>query len=156
MRRMLKRFLVLGSVVLALVVLGLGFLDSPIAAQQPAGDDVRKTDAARFEAMRTRDLAALDRLLASDLIYTHGDGRVVDKAAFIADLKTGDFQYQAIQASDVNVRLLGDVAIVTGAAAMSVVNKGVPADIRIRYTNVHVRRNGAWQMIAWHANRLAQ
>lgn len=126
-----------------------------VRSQVNAEDAVRKAEADRFAAMRTRDLAALDRLLASDLTYTHGDGRVVDKAVFIADLKTGDFQYRAIEASDVKVRILGDVAIVTGSAAMSVVNKGAPADIRIRYTNVHVRRSDAWQMIAWHANRLA-
>lgn len=128
---------------------------SPRSSPNAEGE-VLKAESDRFSAMLKRDLTALDRLLAADLTYTHGDGRVVDKAAFIADLKTGDFQYKAIEPSDVNVRILGDVAIVTGSAGMSVVNKGTPADIRIRYTNVHIRRNGSWQMIAWHANRLAQ
>jgi len=50
--------------------------------------------------------------------------------------------------------VFGDVAVVTGGAGMHVVNQGVPADIKIRYTDVHVKRNGAWEMVAWEATRL--
>ena len=75
-------------------------------------------------------------------IYTHGDGRVIGKAAFIADFKTGAFKYTTIEPNDMTVRVFGDVAVVTGGAGMHVVNNGVPADIKIRYTDVHVRRNG--------------
>ena len=145
-----------GNVDRRLFLAGLAAQGVSVRSAGNAEADVRKAEADRFAAMRARDAAALDRLLASDLTYTHGDGRVVDKAAFIADLKTGDFQYKTIEPNDIKVRVLDDVAIVTGGAAMSVVNKGAPAEIRIRYTTVHIRRNGVWQMIAWHANRLAQ
>lgn len=126
--------------------------DTARAAEQ----EVRKAESDRFAAMLKGDVAALDKLLATDLIYTHGDGRVVDKAAFIADLKTGDFKYVTIDPQDVKVRVYGDMAIVNAVAGMQVVNKGAPAKIRIVYTNVHIRRGGSWQMVAWHATRLAQ
>jgi ketosteroid isomerase-like protein len=100
------------------------------------------------------DVAALDKLLGDDLTYTHGDARVIDKSAFIADFKTGAFKYVMIQPNEMKVRVFGDVAVVTGGAAMQVVNNGVPATIKIRYTDVHVRRSGAWQMVAWEATRL--
>src|SRR5262245_37875797 len=137
--------------VLFSVVLGLG----PVGAQN-AEQDVRKAERDRFNAMLKNDIAALDKLLAPELIYTHGDGRVVDKAAFIADLKTGDFKYVSIDAAEPKVRLFGDTAIVVGTAGMSVVNKGAPAKIRIVYSTTQVRRNGSWQMVSWHATRLAQ
>ena len=54
------------------------------------------------------------------------------------------------------VRIFGDTAIVVGTAGMQVVNKGAPAKIRIAYTTAQLRRNGSWQMVAWHATRLAQ
>ena len=60
-----------------------------------------------------------------------------------------------IEPNDMAIRVFGDVAVVTGGAGMHVVNQGVPADIKIRYTDVHVRRNGAWEMVAWEATRLA-
>ncbi len=127
----------------------------PVTAQS-AEQEVRKAESDRFAAMLKGDLAALERLLAPELIYTHGDGRVVDKAAFIADLKTGDFKYVTIDAVEPKVRVFGDTAIVSGVAGMSVVNKGAPAKIRIVYSTTQLRRNGSWQMISWHATRLAQ
>jgi Domain of unknown function (DUF4440) len=126
------------------------------ATAQNAEQEVRKAESDRFAAMLKGDLAALERLLAPELIYTHGDGRVVDKAAFIADLKTGDFKYVSIDAVNPKVRVFGDTAIVNGVAGMSVVNRGAPAKIRIVYSTTQLKRNGAWQMISWHATRLAQ
>jgi ketosteroid isomerase-like protein len=125
---------------------------SPAASKDQ--DAVRKAETDRFAAMLKADVAALDKLLAEDLTYTHGDGRVIGKAAFLSDFRTGAFKYTTIEPTDVSVRVFGDVAVVTGGAAMHVVNNGAPADIRIRYTDVHVRRNGAWQMVAWEATRL--
>jgi ketosteroid isomerase-like protein len=115
---------------------------------------VRKAENDRFAAMLKADVPALEKLLGTDLTYTHGDGRVIGKTAFIADFKTGAFKYTTIEPNDVTVRIFGDAAVVTGGAGMHVVNQGVPADIKIRYTDVHVKRNGAWQMVAWEATRL--
>jgi len=133
------------------------------AAQQPSApgtlskdqEAVRKAETDRFAAMLKADVAALDKLLGADLTYTHGDGRVIGKGAFLSDFKTGAFKYTTIEPNEITVRVFGDVAVVTGGAAMHVVNNGTPADIKIRYTDVHVRRSGAWQMVAWEATRLA-
>jgi ketosteroid isomerase-like protein len=143
---------------LVLAVLVLLIAGSASYAQQTAAAEaeVRKAESDRFNAFLKSDAAALDKLLSPDLIYTHGDGRVVDKATFIAELKTGDFKYVSIEADDPRIRIFGDTAIVTSRAGMQVINKGAPAKIRIVYTNVHLRRNGSWQMVAWHATRLAQ
>jgi hypothetical protein len=135
----------------------LVFFAVPQAAMpQTAEEQVRNAESERFAAMLKADVATLERLLAPELSYTHGDGRVVDKATFIAELKTGDFKYVSIDATDTKVRVIGDTAVVTATAGMQVVNKGSPAKIRIVYTNTQLRRNGSWQMIAWHATRLAQ
>jgi len=130
-----------------------------LAGQAPANprkieDDVRQAEKDRFAAMVKADVGALDKLLASDLTYTHGDARVLDKAGFIADFKSGAFKYASIEPNEMNVRVFGDVAVVTGGAAMHVIQNGTDAQIKIRYTDVHVRRNGSWQMVAWEATRM--
>jgi ketosteroid isomerase-like protein len=131
------------------------------AGQAPAAGAVSKDEAAvrkaesdRFTAMLKADVVALDKLLGSDLTYTHGDSRVIDKPQFIADFKTGAFKYVTIEPDDMKVRLYGDMAVVTGGAGMQVVSNGAPATIKIRYTDVHIKRNGAWQMVAWEATRV--
>jgi uncharacterized protein (TIGR02246 family) len=144
--------------VAAIALAGALFAAQPASTQGAMSKDqeaVRKAETDRFAAMLKADVAALDKLLAADLTYTHGDGRVIGKAAFIADFKTGAFKYTTIEPNEITVRVFGDVAVVTGGAAMHVVNNGAPADIKIRYTDVHVKRNGAWEMVAWEATRLA-
>ena len=117
-------------------------------------DDVRRAETDLFAAMVKADVATLDKLLAPELSYTHGDARVVDKSVFLAELKAGDFKYLTIVPNDLNVRVYGNTAVVTGGAGMDIVNKGAPAKIRIRYTNTQVKKNGSWQMVAWQATRL--
>ena len=117
-------------------------------------EDVRRAETDRFAAMVKADAASLDKLLSPELSYTHGDARVVDKSVFLAELKAGDFKYLTITPTDIKVRVYGNTAVVTGGAGMDIVNKGVPAKIRIRYTNTQVKKNGSWQMVAWQATRL--
>ena len=140
-----------------LFALAVVLLTLPVhTAAQNAEADVRKSEQARWDAMIKADAAALERLLAPDLTYMHGDGRMVDKATFIKELQTGDFKYVSITPESSRVRVFGDAAIVNGTTGMQVQNKGVPATIRIVYTVTQVRRNGLWQMAAWHATRLAK
>jgi hypothetical protein len=146
---------------------GLAAMQGRLAAEQgaaaraqaaPAQKDeagLQQAEKNRFAAMVKADVAALDKMLAPELSYTHGDARVVDKTVFLAELKAGDFKYLTIEPADIKVRVYGETAVVTGGAAMDIVNKGTPAKIRIRYTNMQVKRNGSWQMVAWQATRLA-
>jgi len=141
----------------AIALAGALFAAQPASGPGAMSKDqeaVRKAENDRFAAMLKADVPALDKLLGADLTYTHGDGRVIGKAAFIADFQTGAFKYTTIEPNDMLVRVFGDVAVVTGGAGMHVVNQGVPADIKIRYTDVHVKRNGVCQMVAWEATRL--
>ena len=141
----------------ALALSGVLFAAQSAAGQGAMSKDqqaVQKAEHDRFAAMLKADVTALDKLLGADLTYTHGDGRVIGKAAFIADFKTGAFKYTTIEPNDMAIRVFGDVAVVTGGAGMHIVNNGVPADIKIRYTDVHVRRGGVWEMVAWEATRL--
>src|SRR5438477_10737412 len=110
----------------ALALAGSLFAAQPALGQGALSKDreaVRKAENDRFAAMLKADVGALDKLLAPDLIYTHGDGRVIDKAAFLSDFKTGAFKYVTIEPNDLKIRIYGDTAIVTGGAGMHVVNK---------------------------------
>jgi ketosteroid isomerase-like protein len=138
----------------AIAAMGSRLSAGQASATHKDEDDVRRAETARFAAMVKADVAALDKLLAPELSYTHGDARVVDKSVFLAELKAGDFKYLTIAPTDIKVQVYGNTAVVTGGAGMDIVNKGAPAKIRIRYTNTQVKKNGSWQMVAWQATRL--
>jgi hypothetical protein len=50
--------------------------------------------------------------------------------------------------------LMGNVAVVTGVAAIHVIDRGEDLDITVRYTGVHVLRDSRWQLTAWQATRI--
>jgi Domain of unknown function (DUF4440) len=124
------------------------------AAGSAAEQAVLKADNARFAAMLAADTAALEKLLADELSYTHSNAQVQDKAAFISDIKTGKIKYLTIDPTDQKARVFGSTAIVTGGASVHVVQNGNDLTFKIRYTNTHLNRGGAWQMVAWQATRL--
>ena len=113
----------------------LPLASGPHSASEP---DVRTLDARRFDAMVKGDTAALDGLLADDLVY----------------IKTGQLRYKVIRPEDPKLSVYGDTAVATGLAAVEVNNHGQELNMKLRYTDVWVNRGGKWQMVAWQATRL--
>jgi Domain of unknown function (DUF4440) len=110
----------------------------------------------RFAAMIKADRAALERLLADDLTYTHSSALFESKAEFIKSVTGGTIDYVSIVPSEADwkVRVNGNTAIVNGVAAVNVIDTGKDLKIKIRYTTIHTNRNGNWQLQAWQATRV--
>ena len=139
----------------ALVIALPSFLLAQAGANAKAEQQVLQAEKDRFAAMVKVDEAALNKLLADDLTYTHSNANLQTKAQFIADLKSGAIKYVSVAPVEAEwkVRIFGTVAVVNGAAAVHVVDHGNDLTFRIRYTNVHTNRPGYWQMAAWEATR---
>ena len=115
---------------------------------------VLQADTDRFAAMVRGDLAALDRLLAIELTYIHSSARLEDKHAFLYGIRSGGAKYLKIVPTERQAHVMNTVAVITGVAAVHVIDRGQDLDITIRYTNVHVLRDGRWQMVSWQATRI--
>ena len=139
----------------ALAIALPSFLLAQAGANAKAEQQVLQAEKDRFAAMVKVDEAALNKLLADDLTYTHSNANLQTKAQFIADLKSGAIKYVSVAPVEAEwkVRIFGTIAVVNGAAAVHVVDHGNDLNFRIRYTNVHTNRAGYWQMAAWEATR---
>jgi len=113
-------------------------------------DEILELENRRIEAMTKGDTQALEEILADDLIYTHTTARLDTKASFIESIKSGRTNYKSVERKDVEVRQLGDTAVVTGHAKFHVGDNTFEA----RFTDVYAKRNGAWQMVAWQSTRV--
>jgi len=109
------------------------------------------------EALKQFDLKSLQSLLAEDDLQTDFRGEVNDKASWLegwkrvaANVHSGETQWE-ISFDDEKVRVYGDVAIVTGRGTFKGQKKGVPWNHVIRFTNVWVKRQGAWQLVNYQA-----
>jgi hypothetical protein len=107
----------------------------------------------RFAAMVRKDAAFLNQVRADDLVYTHSSGNVDTKTSFIDSLTSGRLAYDAAVPEGLGVRLFGDVAVLTGTAQIRVHVQAKPLDLRIRFTDVYVKRLAGWQVVAWQATR---
>src|SRR5256885_1735486 len=139
-----------------IVALIATMVGSSIAAQ-PAKvpeQQVLQADAERFDAMVKADIGALDRLLALELTYIHSNARIEDKHAFLYGIKSGGTKYLKIIPTERHVHVMGTVAVLTGVAAIHAIDRGEDLDITIRYTSVHLLRDGRWQTTSWQATRL--
>ena len=120
--------------------------------------EVLQAEKDRFAAMIKGDKAALDRLLADDLTYTHSSALFESKAQFIASVTSGNIDYVSVTPSEADwkVRVNGSTAIVNGVAAVNVIDTGKDLKIKVRYTTIHTNRGGHWQLQAWQATRFPQ
>jgi hypothetical protein len=136
------------TALLAGLVLALG--GEAEAADAPA----LEADRARFAAQIKADVAALDWLLASDMTYVHASGVLETKDAFVGGIRSGKYKYKAIATEDVSVRSYGDTAVLGGKATIDVTADGKDIHVVLRFTDVWVKRDGRWQMVAWHSTSL--
>jgi len=98
---------------LALPVLAIGLLGVvPAFAGSADEDAVAKSVEAFRQAQIAADAKAFDALCAAELSYSHSDGRVEDKAAFIANATSGKSKFVSLKYADPKIQVVGDAAIV--------------------------------------------
>ena len=99
-------------------------------------------------AWKAHDCAGWSALLADDWSVTHIDGQIIQKAQALEMCRSGPPVTSTID--QLAVRLYGDTAIVTGRTT-AVAGGATPRSVRLRFTDVFVRRNGRWLVVASHA-----
>ncbi|HKQ06327.1 MAG TPA: nuclear transport factor 2 family protein [Blastocatellia bacterium] len=109
------------------------------------------------EAVMRQDVPALDHLLADDFIATSSRGELRNKGQEIDDIRPNpDYVMKAFDVDEVNVRIFGETAIVTGRSTLKASYKGRDSTSLFRYTRVYARRKGKWQVVAQQLTRIPQ
>ncbi|HTU99672.1 MAG TPA: nuclear transport factor 2 family protein [Luteitalea sp.] len=126
----------------------------PGPATAPEAEAVKSAELARFKAMTSNDLKALNASLGDDLIYTHSNALVDSKASYVESISSGRLKYTTIEPRDLQVRVYGHSAIITGAASITSTSNGTTSTNNLRFTDVWVLRDGRWQMVGWQSTRI--
>ena len=96
--------------------------------------------------------ATIDRIIAPDWTTISITGRMLTRAEVMAEFfRDGKSPIAKMTIDDVRVRLLGDVAVVTGRTAARAI--GSDADVVLRFTDVFALRDGRWQVVASQGTR---
>ena len=132
---------------LALPALAVGLLGViPAFAVSADEEAVAKKVEAFRAAQVAADAKAFDSLCAPELSYSHSDGRVEDKAAFIANATAGKSKFLSLAYDDVKISVVGNVAVVRfhwkGESE-------AVADGKKNSTNLHILMNWQKQGADW-------
>ena len=103
------------------------------------------------EASLRRDAEFSQRSLADDYVAITPLGQVTTKQDTVSARKSGQLKYEAINVTDMVVRIYGDTAVVTARADVKGRQMGEDFSGPYRYTRVWVRRTGHWQAVSYQA-----
>jgi ketosteroid isomerase-like protein len=101
-------------------------------------------------AYKRGDIATMQSLLADDFIITVEDGSTLSKFGYIAHSGDSTLHVELTEMSDLKVRTHGSTVVVTGAYHEKGLSKGKPYEYRDRFTDVWMKTNGTWQVVASH------
>lgn len=108
----------------------------------------------RFEAMTTKNVAFLEKVLSDDLAYTHSNGLFETKKEHIANIRSGTLVYKSMQPEELQVRVHRKSAVISGFVNVMGVLKEKDFAVRLRYTDFYVKKKGKWQLAAWQSTRV--
>ena len=105
------------------------------------------------DACLAGDAAALDSLLADDMVFVHGGAAMDTKASFIESIKSGKLKIASYEASDPKIVHFRGGAIISAVSDVGLAspNGGAPRVLRMRISSVWIPRLAGWQMILTQA-----
>jgi ketosteroid isomerase-like protein len=106
-------------------------------------------------AQLASDAATMDKLLSDDFIGISMTGQVSTKAQQLDRLRTHKLVLSKIELSDMKIKLIGGIAIVTSRAEVEGINEKGSVGGTFRYTRVYQRLpSGGWKITSFEATRI--
>ena len=146
-----------------LVVMMLLLFVSPIIQGQTSvvsqSNSVEQTltrlEREKDEAYLHGDKAAIDRIYADEYVGINARGGSSSKKDIIDFITMRGGAYESYSSQDITVRVFGDTAVVTGSYSFEY-SKTIEGndDNQYRYTNIYVKRQAGWQIVAAQFTRI--
>ena len=102
-----------------------------------------------IRSVQTSDVRRFDEILADDFLCSNPDGSLIDRKAFL-EQTVRPVPISNLEAHDVKVRIMGDVAIIHARTTYTRPDGGGGSG---RYTDVWARRQGSWLAVSAHVTR---
>jgi ketosteroid isomerase-like protein len=117
---------------------------------------IKKMENDRIQAGVRKDVEAIAAVTADDYFQIDWNGQILNKAATLARIKSSEIRLQSNFLQDIDVRIHGDTAIVSGLATRKGSMNGEDVSGAVRYSRVYVNRDGRWQVVAFQQTPVAK
>ena len=118
------------------------------AAASSAVEAIRLLEEERNQAILHGDAAALERMTSDDYTFVTLRGEMLTKAEVVQNFRTGAAKYHSREISDLNIRVYGNSAVVTGRAVQKGTENGKDYSGDYWFTRVYVNQGGRWITVA--------
>ena len=100
------------------------------------------------KAIVRKDRATIEANMADDFRQIDRAGNIETKRSFVEGLLSPDLEIDPYTVEDFEVRLYGDVALLSGRTRMTGRFQGKPFASHYRYIDVYVRHDGEWRIVS--------
>lgn len=145
----------ISMLVLGALVLAFGQVP-PMNGEDHTVQQLTKLKKQWSEAEVNRDVAFLDKLYADDLEIGTSQGDVLSKQQMLERVKDPDHKWDQVDSDHIQVRVYGNVAIMTDQTTVRGVDKGKPFGGLYRFVRVFVKQKGSWRAVLAQATPLKQ
>lgn len=119
-------------------------------------DQLNELEQRLVRAWLDNDYEAVNSILDDDWTVIDPGGQIITKAQVLKEFELGQRKLEAGAIDEVKVRLFGDVAVVTGRTSASGNYQGNYFSVKLRFTDVCVKRGDDWQVVASQGTLIAQ
>ena len=124
------------------------------AAAQRAVKEVLEMKRPYDKALLRGDSAWFERVFADDCLMILGDASSYTKAQIVQDLASKEVTWQTANGRNMQVRIYGNTAIVTGRFTGKWREKGKPVTSEERFTSIWIKDGDRWKAVSEHASQL--
>src|SRR5579863_4564898 len=99
------------------------------------------------DAAKAADADKLGQILADDWVSIGPDGTKQTKKGDLADVKSGASKLESFEFGPMEVKVLGNVAVVQGSDTEKSTSKGKDSSGKYVWMDVFAKRDGKWQAV---------
>jgi len=117
---------------------------------------IKKMENDRIQAGVHKDVESIAAVTAEEYVNIDFNGKLRNKAETLERIRSSEIQLKANTLDEIEVRIYGNTAIVTGLATPNGTLDGKDFGTPIRYSRVYVRKDTGWQVVLFQQTRVAK
>jgi ketosteroid isomerase-like protein len=136
------------GIVLFMAILAVGM--SPARGEENKADtasNLKALDAKLTDAFKAGDFEMLGKYFADDYILVDPRGGLHNKKQHLKHLTGGTAKFKELNETDVNVKVFGDTAVVTGLLQVTGKVEGKEISAEYRWTRVYNKSGDMWKCV---------
>ncbi len=106
------------------------------------------------KAVLGKDKATLERLMSESIWYSHSNGNLDTRAAFINNVMSETPKYEAFDYADQKIVLYGKTAIARGKVTVKDLMNGQRRTLELNAMQIWIKGAQGWTLVARQATRM--